>query len=71
MKRFNLFLMALAIFIPAVSMAQDKLTRIESRDIARRANDSELSFHDQEMTRMLNPKKRLSICAGGPQKSWG
>ena len=57
MKRFNLFLMALAIFIPAVSMAQDKLTRIESRDIARRANDSELSFHDQEMTRMLNPKK--------------
>lgn len=57
MKRFNLFLMALAIFIPAVSMAQDKLTRIESRDIAIRANDSELSFHDQEMTRMLNPKK--------------
>ena len=57
MKRFNLFLMALAIFIPAVSMAQDKLTRIESRDIARRANNSELSFHDQEMTRLLNPKK--------------
>ena len=57
MKQMSLFLLALAIFIPAVSMAQDKLTRIESRDIARRANDSELSFHDQEMTRMLNPKK--------------
>lgn len=57
MKRLNLFLMALAIFIPAVSMAQDKLTRIESRDIAIRANDPELSFHDQEMTRLLNPKK--------------
>lgn len=57
MKRFNLFLMAFAIFIPAVSMAQAKLTRIESRDIAIRANDSELSFHDQEMTRLLNPKK--------------
>ena len=57
MKQMSLFLMALAIFIPAVSMAQDKLTRIESRDIAIRANDSELSFHDQEMTRLLNPKK--------------
>ena len=57
MKQMSLFLLALAIFIPAVSMAQDKLTRIESRDIAIRANDSELSFHDQEMTRMLNPKK--------------
>ena len=57
MKQIILFLLALAIFIPAVSMAQDKLTRIESRDIAIRANDSELSFHDQEMTRMLNPKK--------------
>ena len=57
MKQMSLFLLALAIFIPAVSMAQDKLTRIESRDIAIRANDSELSFHDQEMTRLLNPKK--------------
>ncbi len=57
MKRFNLFLMALAIFIPAVSMAQDKLTRIESRDIAIQANDPELSFHDQEMARLLIPKK--------------
>ena len=57
MKRLNLFLMALAIFIPAVSMAQDKLTRIESRDIAIQANDPELSFHDQEMARLLNPKK--------------
>ena len=56
MKRFNLFLMALAIFIPAVSMAQDKLTRIESRDIAIQVNDSELSFHDQEITRLLIPK---------------
>ena len=49
--------MALAIFIPAVSMAQDKLTRIESRDIAILANDPELSFHDQEMARLLISKK--------------
>ena len=59
MKQIILFLMALVVilFVPTISMAQDKLTRIESRDIAIRANDSELSFHDQEMTRMLNPKK--------------
>lgn len=57
MKQLSLFLMALAIFIPAVSMAQDKLTRIESRDIAIQANDPELSFHDQEMARLLIPKK--------------
>ncbi len=57
MKQMNLVLLAFAIFIPAVSMAQDKLTRIESRDIAIRANDPELSFHDQEMARLLIPKK--------------
>jgi hypothetical protein len=52
----NLFLLAFAIFIPAVSMAQNKLTRIESSDIAIQVNDSELSFHDQEITRLLIPK---------------
>jgi hypothetical protein len=59
MKQMNLFLMALAaiLFVPTISMAQDKLTRVESRDFTRRAADAELSFHDQEMERLLIPKE--------------
>lgn len=59
MKQMNLFLMALVVilFVPTISMAQDKLTRVESRDFTRRAADAELSFHDQEMERLLIPKE--------------
>ena len=55
MKKLSFIL--ILVTLVQIAWAQDKLTRIESRDIAIRANDSELSFHDQEMTRMLNPKK--------------
>jgi hypothetical protein len=59
MKQIILFLMALVaiLFVPTISMAQDKLTRVESRDFTRRAADAELSFHDQEMERLLIPKE--------------
>ena len=59
MKQIILFLMALVVilFVPTISMAQDKLTRVESRDFTRRAADAELSFHDQEMERLLIPKE--------------
>ena len=59
MKQMILFLMALVVilFVPTISMAQDKLTRVESRDFTRRAADAELSFHDQEMERLLIPKE--------------
>ena len=36
--------------------AQDKLVLIDSASIAVRKRSSELSFHDQEMQRMLMPK---------------
>ena len=55
MKRFNLFLMALAIFIPAVSMAQTKYTeRLDSiiSDLAY-GSPSKFVFHYDEEGRLV------------------
>ena len=67
MKRFNLFLMALAIFIPAVSMAQTKYTeRLDSiiSDLAY-GSPSKFVFHYDEEGRLVEQlfySKSVKVC---------